>query len=210
MSHRHPALDSAFPPDDRTLTGRLMFDVALGLGDTDDILDDAEERVEDGVFDAIDQNGTVPTAREVRALLADVVREHDRLVTGTSPQRDAFFAALRALAERDVLASLSGDTPIDAVGDAFQLATELQDEGEDVRGFVFSDRRDLERLITEDRLLVGFGAVADGDEEAAIIGGLALEAFSGAGLDASWDGDPDHRIEIRNLRWAAPFAADAG
>lgn len=205
MTLRHPVVDSAFPPGDGTLSGRLMLDVALGLDDTDDILDDLEELLEDGEFHEFYPDDKVPTVREVRTLLADVVAEHNRLVTETSPQRDAFFAALRALTERDLLASFSGTTLSDAVGDAFQLATELQDEGEEVRGFVFSHRQDLERLITDDHLTVGFGSVADDDAEAAAIGALALDAFTRAGLDATWDGDVDHRIEIRGLRWAAPF-----
>lgn len=152
MTLRHPVVDSAFPPGDGTLSGRLMLDVALGLDDTDDILDDLEELLEDGEFHEFYPDDKVPTVREVRTLLADVVAEHNRLVTETSPQRDAFFAALRALTDRDVLASFSGTTLSDAVGDAFQLATELQDEGEEVRGFVFSHRQDLERLITDDHL----------------------------------------------------------
>ena len=79
-------------------------------------------------------------------------------------------------------------------------------------GFVFFHGQDAARLAYPGATLyIGYGAVvAPGPgwvEVAEKVANAAVAAFREQGLDAQWDGDIDHRIELRNVVWRKPLPA---
>lgn len=73
------------------------------------------------------------------------------------------------------------------------------------RGFVFFHFQDTEAAAEGHGLSVRYGAYADTGEDSAEgragIGRAVVAAFTGAGLPAQWDGDPDRVIEVAPLDW---------
>lgn len=81
--------------------------------------------------------------------------------------------------------------------------TEIGDEREGSEwAFVFFHEQDTERLVDEPALLyLSFGAFDNTSEGDARAGAAVAEAMRRQGLEVDWDGNPEARIVLRDVRW---------
>lgn len=71
-------------------------------------------------------------------------------------------------------------------------------------GYCFFHSQDIDRALDEEGLLLAFGHVDRGEakeEDHIAVGQTICEALRQAGLTVDWDGSPDHRIDVPQLRW---------
>lgn len=78
-------------------------------------------------------------------------------------------------------------------------------DGPPIIGYVFYHQRDVEGAVSYGRLHLSFGSTRSTDsqkyEDLADIGKLIIATFRQHGIEAEWNGSPNHRIHIGNLRW---------
>ena len=83
-------------------------------------------------------------------------------------------------------------------------ANDLADEGRPVEGYCFSTVADVERMIFEQRLYVGFGVFNETGEGALAVGEHIARVFREHDLQVDWDGSEDRRIQVVGS-YAVPY-----
>ena len=118
-------------------------------------------------------------------------------------------AAFAAIAAQGIVAEMNAGYTTDEAITECESAVAATGSGP---GFVFFHGQGAARLAYPGATLyIGYGAVvAPGPgwvEVAETVANAAVAAFREQGLDAQWDGDVDHRIELRNVVWRKPLPA---
>ena len=110
---------------------------------------------------------------------------------------DAVFASL----ERDgfLVGPDFGYTQDDALADLSEVM-DAHEDPEELRGYVFYTRQDLERVMESGSLMLGFGMVND-SPPAIEVGKIIAEAFRQAGFQVTWNGKINARVEIAGINW---------
>ena len=99
----------------------------------------------------------------------------------------------------------AGMTKQDGEGDCEEIYIELKEKGIEAKGFCYYHWQDIERVVDDGNLFIGFGDFKNNDKDALAIGNqiaLTLESF---GLKLNWDKTINTRIEIINLKWQKRF-----
>lgn len=206
MTSQHAAFSTPYPPADDTFAGSLMLQVARGLDDREDLVDQIEDLVEHDEFAEVYPDEPVPTYDEAVAVLDAVVAAHDAAVTEPSPGALAFVEAMATLPTRGIAVSFGA--AFDAREGA-QLGFEVAQELEGAVGYAYSHTQDLDRLVLSGELAIGFSGMSGRlEEEAVAVGRTIVEVLSAAGLTVDWDGSPRARILVAPLLWEWPFSRE--
>ena len=95
----------------------------------------------------------------------------------------------------------AGVTRQDGEGDCEEIYEDLKLKGITAKGFCYYHWQDIERVVDDGNLFIGFGDFKKNDKDALEIGNqiaLTLESF---GLKLEWDKTINTRIKITNLKW---------
>jgi hypothetical protein len=115
---------------------------------------------------------------------------------------DRLAAVFLALDKSGILAlHNAGNTQSDArsdAGDAWYARGGLKSG---LRGFIFYHGQDLERVIDDGQLYIGYGVVEGSKEQAVEIARQAVEALAKAGFSVTVPPNADQRILITGIDW---------
>ena len=113
---------------------------------------------------------------------------------------DRLAQAFEAL-ERDAILAThnSGYTTSDAHHDAWEIIR--GDPAGQWRGFAYYHEQDVERTVDGMPLLLGFDAVADGEDAKRAVGEAVAAGLRDAGFTVDWNGDPETRMGVTDIDW---------
>jgi hypothetical protein len=115
---------------------------------------------------------------------------------------DRLDAVFQALDKSGILAlHNAGNTQSDARSDAGQAWHERGGLKSGLRGFIFYHGQDLERVINDGQLYIGFGLFEGSDAKPIDIARAATDALAGAGFKVTMPPDEDQRILITGIDW---------
>lgn len=103
----------------------------------------------------------------------------------------------------------AGYTTSDAIYDVQDIWKDIEDAGGKPIGYCYYHGQDLERVIEEGILNIGFhGAKENNEKEAIIIGNKVVAALKSAGFTIDWNGAASRRIAIQDFNWQNTFTSD--
>ncbi len=188
------------PPELQSQIHSLVtLEVKGGFGDRDEIIERVLETLEMDVDD-FDPDALEPVvAQSTDEHLAAHQLEQATWTESTDCDRlDAVFAELE---EAGLLVGQNyGETQDDAIADLSEVFDE-HPETENLRGYVFYTHQDLERVLENGTLALGFGMANDDGPDATLVGKTILEAFKQAGFQVKWNGKLNARIEVTQIDW---------
>ncbi len=115
---------------------------------------------------------------------------------------DRLDAVFQALDKSGILAlHNAGNTQSDARGDAGQAWHDRGGLKSGLRGFIFYHGQDLERVIDDGQLYIGYGVVEGSKEQAVEIAREASTALSKAGFAVAVPPNADERILVTGIDW---------
>ncbi len=188
------------PPELQSQIQSLVtLEVKGGFGDRDEIIERVLETLEMDMddFDPDDFEPMVAQSTD------EYLKAHQlEQATWTEPtdcdRLDAVFAELEAAGI--LVGQNYGETQDDAIADLSEVFDE-HPETENLRGYVFYTHQDLERVIENGLLALGFGMANDDGPDAIEVGKIILEAFKQAGFQVKWNGKLNARIEVTQIDW---------
>lgn len=97
----------------------------------------------------------------------------------------------------------AGYTKSDGEGDCTGMIGQLEQAGIKANGFCYYHAQDLSRAVEPSirKLYIGFDSVSGDDRAAKAIAETIVATLKEHGLDVTWRGTVDQRIEIRNVDW---------
>jgi hypothetical protein len=102
----------------------------------------------------------------------------------------------------------AGVTKQDGEEDCKEIHDELLKKGVSTKGFCYYHWQDVERVVDDNHLLIGFGDFNNNDGEALEIGKQVATALESKGFKLKWDKTVAQRIEITNIKWQKRFGND--
>jgi hypothetical protein len=102
----------------------------------------------------------------------------------------------------------AGMTRQDGQGDCEEIYQELKKKGIVAKGFCYYHWQDIERVVDEGNLFIGFGDFKNNDKDALAIGNQIASTLERVGLKLNWNKTINTRIEIINLNWQKRFGND--
>lgn len=115
---------------------------------------------------------------------------------------DRLDAVFQALDKSGILAlHNAGNTQSDARSDAGQAWHDRGGPKSDIRGFIFYHGQDVERVIGDGQLYIGYGVVTGTKEQAVEIARESSDALSKAGFAVTAPSNADERILITGIDW---------
>lgn len=190
------ALTSSTPePAPEDWTERIELAVACGYGSEDDVRREIREDV------ARDDDDEAVVARWMAVLeerLAEQRRREESWTEVTDNDRlTRAFARLEA--EGIVAVEDAGYT----MSDGWCVVGERADERPGATGAVFFHRQDVERGVDDGGLLLAFGGLTEGADDAAavVIARRVVAVLREAGLEVGWSGDASKRILVGPFPW---------
>ena len=85
---------------------------------------------------------------------------------------------------------------------------ELKKKGIVAKGFCYYHWQDIERVVDDGNLYIGFGDFKNNEKDALAIGNQIASTLESFGLKLNWDKTINTRIEIINLKWQKRFGND--
>lgn len=102
----------------------------------------------------------------------------------------------------------AGITKQDGEGDSKEIHEDLLKKGINTKGFCYYHWQDIERVIDDGYLYIGFGDFNNDDKEALEIGKQVASTLESEGFKLNWDKTVATRIEITNIKWQKRFGND--
>jgi hypothetical protein len=99
----------------------------------------------------------------------------------------------------------AGMTKQDGEGDSEEIHDELLKKGIKTKGFCYYHWQDVERVVEDTHLYIGFGDFNNNDQDALEIGRQVAAALKEQGFKLHWDNTVAARIEITNIKWQKRF-----
>jgi hypothetical protein len=99
----------------------------------------------------------------------------------------------------------AGMTKQDGEGDSEEIHDELLKKGIKTKGFCYYHWQDVERVVEDTHLYIGFGDFNNNDQAALEIGRQVAAALKEQGFKLHWDNTVAARIEITNIKWQKRF-----
>ncbi|YAL84605.1 DUF6891 domain-containing protein [Dermacoccaceae bacterium W4C1] len=177
--YRHPAFNTPYPPTDDTFTGWVMTRVALGAWGRESLQEELTGIVEANEFSEMWPEDRPLELEEALALSDEVIEAHQAVVIREHPDVTAFFATLQALQQRGI--AFSFGEAADSADGVIQGSWRAQELGATAQGYGYSHDQDLERLIVDGSLLIGFSDLSGDPEPTTRIGDAIAAALRGGG-----------------------------
>jgi hypothetical protein len=102
----------------------------------------------------------------------------------------------------------AGITKQDGEGDCEDIHDDLLKKGIKTKGFCYYHWQDVERVVHNENLYIGFGDFNNNDKECLEIGNQVASALESVGFKLNWDKTIATRIEITNINWQKRFGND--
>jgi hypothetical protein len=102
----------------------------------------------------------------------------------------------------------AGMTKQDGEGDSEEVHEDLLKKGIKTKGFCYYHWQDIERVVDDTHLYIGFGDFNNNDKDALEIGSQVALALESQGFKLNWDRTVATRIEITNIKWQKRFGND--
>jgi hypothetical protein len=102
----------------------------------------------------------------------------------------------------------AGMTRQDGEGDSEEIHDDLLKKGIITKGFCYYHWQDVERVVDDSHLYIGFGDFNNNDKDALEIGKQVAAALEEQGFKLNWDNTVATRIEITNIKWQKRFGND--
>lgn len=99
----------------------------------------------------------------------------------------------------------AGITKQDGESDSEEIHDSLLKKGIKTKGFCYYHWQDVERVIDDNHLYIGFGDFNNSDKEALEIGKQVASTLESKGFKLNWDKTVETRIEITNINWQKRF-----
>ncbi|NNG39600.1 hypothetical protein HJ588_09995 [Flexivirga sp. ID2601S] len=196
-----PNFAGTFRPDLDTAVGRVMVRICIGT--------DSRAALVERMRWEIGQDAELRAAGLTDAVVPDVIDrlidEHNTHVTEPSPSAVGLITGLDRLTEDGIVFGFGEGYGVhDSLDGVIRAAQTLLDDGHPVDGYCFSTVADVERMIFEQRLYVGFGVFNEHGEGSTAIGERIAGTFRAQGLQVRWPGTSDHRIQVLGA-YAIPY-----
>ena len=102
----------------------------------------------------------------------------------------------------------AGMTKQDGEGDCQEIHEALLKKGIKTKGFCYYHWQDIERVVEDSHLYIGFGDFNNNDKEAVEIGKQVAATLEAQGFKLNWNRTVATRIEITNIKWQKRFGND--
>jgi hypothetical protein len=163
----------------------------------------------DGVYEAAETHLGEPELTDADKvwIKAEIEREwaEKKKAEETWPEKtdfDRLDTVFQALDKSGILAlHNAGNTQSDARSDAGQAWHERGGPMSGIRGFIFYHGQDLERVIKDGELYIGYGVVEGTKEQAVEIAREAGDALAKAGFSVTVPPNADERILVTGIDW---------
>jgi hypothetical protein len=163
----------------------------------------------DGVYEAAETHLGEPELTDADKvwIKAEIEREwaEKKKAEATWPEKTDFErldAVFQALDKSGILAlHNAGNTQSDSRSDAGQAWHERGGPKSGIRGFIFYHGQDLERVIKNGELYIGYGVVEGTKEQAVEIARRAGNALAKAGFSVTVPPNADERILVTGIDW---------
>lgn len=190
-----------FVPDPQTALGRLVTRICIGT--------DSRADLEDRLRWELTRDTALRDADITEESVPDVVdwliRDHNTQVIFPSRTALGLITGLEQLTTEGVVFGFGeGADAHQALTAVSNAANSLAGEGHRVHGYCFSTITDVERMIFDQRLYIGFGVFEETGEGAVGVGEHIARVLTAGGLQIEWDGTEDHRIQVIGA-YAVPY-----
>lgn len=203
----HAMLTSSFPPsfnlyESQELTSDISLMLCHGWGTAEISASFEDEMSDPDDWAAVHGDTPMP---DLPALIDKVRAEYGRLITGPSQDAERIGALRRALSDRDL--SFSFDEGWDKSEAAEDGADRAEEAGHS--GYAYCTTQDVDRLIHDGELYVGFSSMDNpGSDADTDIGHALVSALEEVGFDPQWDGTANARVQCSGLVFELPLADD--
>ena len=102
----------------------------------------------------------------------------------------------------------AGITKQDGEDDSQEINEDLLKKGIKTKGFCYYHWQDVERVVDDTHLFIGFGDFNNNDKDALEIGKQVAATLESKGFKLNWDKTVETRIEITNINWQKRFGND--
>lgn len=204
MSERPPILIPA-PEHFVEFVEELML---TGLYTREELVNTVKEAIE-GEFELSAIEAVVTALWETRLL--------EEALWDTPSDADRLEEAFGVLAQSQIFGNSNlGCCLSCGIEHAEEVAAELAEEGEELRGYVFFHAQDAEMIPETGAVHLAFGPLGAGvetmsedvwDAEAVTIGVEVMAALQACGLEASWDESAETRIHVELPDWRVRLPA---
>lgn len=191
----------AFPPDTETAIGRLVTRICIGTDSRADLEDRLRWEISrDAALRAADI-----TEESVPEVIDWLISDHNTQVSFPSQMAYGLITALEQLTADGIVFGFGEGADVqDSLVGVSNAANTLVQEGNSIDGYCFSTIDDVERMIFEQCLYVGFGVFNETGAGAVEIGERITKVFLDHGLDVEWDGTEERRIQVHG-GYAVPY-----
>lgn len=183
----------------------FLISIKSGFESLEDIIDGAMEAVEEEAWESEISEEWV---REV--LGREYARNEEESKNWQHPtDTEKLRAAFDNLCKDGIVAlHNAGYTLSEAVYDCQEMWQHLEDADVKPIGYCYYHGQELERVIEEGTLLIGFdGEKPKNDKEAIIIGHKIVNQLKEQGFSVKWDGTASKRIEVQDFNWQNAFTS---
>ena len=102
----------------------------------------------------------------------------------------------------------AGMTKQDGEGDSEEIHDDLLKKGIKTKGFCYYHWQNVERVVDDNHLYIGFDDFNNSDKDALEIGKQVATTLESKGFKLNWNKTVDTRIEITNINWQKRFGND--
>jgi hypothetical protein len=177
---------------------QLNISIKSGFYDKEEIFTNIEDYLYEIPFDQEWTKKQIDSAYAVR------LREQTSWATVTD--FDKLVQAFDKLNSSGIIAlHKAGMTKQDGEGDSQEIHEELLKKGIKTSGFCYYHWQDVERVVDDSHLFIGFGDFNKNDKDALEIGKKVAATLESKGFKLNWDKTVETRIEITNINWQKRF-----
>lgn len=180
---------------------QLNISIKSGFYDKEEIFTNIEDYLYEIPFD---QDWT---KKQIDSAYAERLREQESWATVTD--FDKLVQAFDKLNSSGIIAlHNAGMTKQDGEGDSQEIHEDLLKKRIKTSGFCYYHWQDVERVVEDTHLFIGFGNFNNSDKDALEIGKQVAAILESKGFKLNWNNTVDKRIEITNINWQKRFGND--
>lgn len=180
---------------------QLNISIKSGFYDKEEIFTNIEDYLYENPFDED------WTKKQIDSAYAERLKQQTSWATVTD--FDKLVQAFDKLNSSGIIAlHNAGITKQDGEGDSQEIHEVLLKRGIKTSGFCYYHWQDVERVVDDSHLFIGFGDFNNNDKDALEIGKQVAAILESNGFKLNWNKTVETRIEITNINWRKRFGND--
>lgn len=180
---------------------QLNISIKSGFYDKEEIFTNIEDYLYEIPFDED------WTKKQIDSAYAERLKQQTSWATVTD--FDKLVQAFDKLNSSGIIAlHNAGITKQDGEGDSQEIHEVLLKKGIKTSGFCYYHWQDVERVVDDSHLFIGFGDFNNNDKDALEIGKQVAAILESNGFKLNWNKTVETRIEITNINWQKRFGND--